>query len=277
MYKSTIYVLLLISFTYLIACDADNNYQTSNEESIEMTDPNESLPKNSTVILAVGEWEPYISEELPDYGFTAEIVKESFLNVGISVEFEFYPWSRSYSLCKEGKVLGTFPWEDSEERKNDFFLTDHFWSNEEKLLYLDSNKIIPNNYNSVEDIEHLKIGGVRFYTYLDKFEEMGLEVDIRDNEVDCINSVITGRNDICPVNQIAAIEIIKDNFPDQIDNLKYLDNPFNTNNGGMLISKNYENSEYYLNKFNEGLQELKTSGAYNDILIKHNLEVLLLD
>ncbi len=71
---------------------------------------------------------PYLSAELPHYGFASHLVEEAFAAVDIDVEYGFFPWQRSYNYAREGKDPdggrwhGTLVWVPTEERKNTSFI-----------------------------------------------------------------------------------------------------------------------------------------------------------
>ena len=54
-----------------------------------------------TVRLAVGEWEPYVSQNLPQKGLIARIITEAFALEGVKVELGFFPWARAKALAKQ--------------------------------------------------------------------------------------------------------------------------------------------------------------------------------
>ncbi len=74
--------------------------------------------------LTSGEWEPHISENLKHYGVVSHIITDAFESENIKVEYNFYPWKRSYILSKRGEFDGSIVWAPSLERKKDFYFTD---------------------------------------------------------------------------------------------------------------------------------------------------------
>ena len=53
--------------------------------------PFSALSKEQVIRLANGEWPPYTSKDLPNYGLGSQIVSEAFAEVGIKVEYGFFP------------------------------------------------------------------------------------------------------------------------------------------------------------------------------------------
>lgn len=55
----------------------------------------------ATIRLTTLEWPPYTSQSLPDGGLIGHIVKRAFAEVGLVVEFDFYPWQRAVRLAAD--------------------------------------------------------------------------------------------------------------------------------------------------------------------------------
>ena len=83
-----------------------------------------SAQTSKTIRLTNGEWQPFLSEHVPHYGFASHIITEAFALVGVEVEYGFFPWKRSMKLARDGTWDGTAVWFDTEERRENMFLTD---------------------------------------------------------------------------------------------------------------------------------------------------------
>jgi len=70
-----------------------------------------------SVVLATGEWPPYTSEKLPEYGFVTKIVTAACNAGGITPEYHFYPWARAEMLADSCEVFAAFPYVITEEKK----------------------------------------------------------------------------------------------------------------------------------------------------------------
>ncbi len=86
------------------------------EETVETTDTT-STTDRETVVIATGEWAPFVGEEIPGNGFTTEIVIAAFSAVDKDVELQFVPWSRALELTESNDVFGTYPWTFTPEKK----------------------------------------------------------------------------------------------------------------------------------------------------------------
>ncbi len=62
-------------------------------------------PAQTSITLTNGEWVPYLSENLPEYGFASAVVKAAFKASDVDVEYKFFPLSRAIFYAKEGHDL----------------------------------------------------------------------------------------------------------------------------------------------------------------------------
>lgn len=83
-----------------------------------------SAPRAEEVLIAVGEWPPFVGAQLPDNGRHAKLVRERLAAAGFVARFEFLPWSRSFNLTQVGRYAATFPWVRTEERAALFLISD---------------------------------------------------------------------------------------------------------------------------------------------------------
>src|SRR3569623_833694 len=77
-----------------------------------------------TITLANGEWPPYTSESLPDYGSVSRLVTAAFAHEGIKVNYVFFPWKRALEDSRAGKLDGTLIWARTDYREADFLYSD---------------------------------------------------------------------------------------------------------------------------------------------------------
>lgn len=69
------------------------------------------------VVFATGEWPPYTSESLPNYGAATALVSAISKAGGIEPVYQFYPWKRAELKVAQGDVFAAFPYAISQERK----------------------------------------------------------------------------------------------------------------------------------------------------------------
>ena len=64
----------------------------------------QSHAEEHVIVVAATEWNPYMSEDLPDNGIVPEITRIAFENAGYNVAFKFYPWKRLLASTEDGTV-----------------------------------------------------------------------------------------------------------------------------------------------------------------------------
>jgi len=100
-----------------------------------------------TIKIAAGEWAPYVSSDMDDYGFVAvgdngfaaEIVFYAFLSVGIETEFEFLSWDKCEALVKDGSVFAAFPRKRTQQREAFALFSDPIAMSRSVFFYLKEN------------------------------------------------------------------------------------------------------------------------------------------
>lgn len=222
-----------------------------------------------TVRIAIGEWQPYLSERAPHYGFATHIVTESFLLQGIEVEYGFFPWKRSYMLSKQGQPWnGTGVWLHSEERAAFFYYTDPVVPTTVAFFHL---KELGFDWSSIEDLGDVKIGVTLGYSYGPEFDmavKKG-EVSLEESRTDALNlqKILKGRIDVFPGEVMVMYSLIRELFsPEDAAQFTHHSKALHKNSQHLLLSKSNPESEQLVELFNAGLKELKKSGRYDKII-----------
>ncbi len=169
-----------------------------------------------TIRVTNGEWQPYLSKDVPHFGIASHIVTEAFALVGVEVEYGFFPWSRAMKLAKEGTWDGTAVWGDSEERRQDFHFTEPVVPSTFVFFHLRSTQF---DWNTYEDLRDVKVGGTVEYFYSDEFEAAEAAGVIRitrtrSDEVG-LKNLLKGRIDVFPGELMVTYAQIRDTFSEE--------------------------------------------------------------
>ncbi|MBL6933475.1 MAG: transporter substrate-binding domain-containing protein [Rhodospirillales bacterium] len=226
--------------------------------------------------LATGEYQPYTSEFLPHYGIDNRIISEAFGEEGIRVEFNFFPWTRALNTAKAGDVDGTLPWAKRKGREDFFHYSDPVIEvDREYFYYL---KKSPFEWNpSVRNYEQLRgktFAAIASANYGPKFQDAEANGTISVNRVQeeqqTLRMLLAGRIDIAIIKRRVAEFALNSFFSDQqverIERRPESDDP--PGYDYLLISKNAPNARYHLESFNRGLKSLRTSGRYDQLMLK---------
>ncbi|MCL6416558.1 ABC transporter substrate-binding protein [Aestuariirhabdus sp. Z084] len=225
------------------------------------------------VRLAVGEWPPYVSQTLPHYGFASHLTTEAFAAVGVTVQYDFFPWKRAFEYARRGQGLtvgvwhGTLPWVYSEARADDFLYSDIVVTDDEVLFHLKSE---PLQWKTLEDLQGKIIGGTLYtiYPLLDAAERMGIVQMERLGDYDVLfNRLLMKRIDAIPqVKRVADFYFKQSLSPEQRDKVTYSPTLVQRREYYLMLSKSIGSNQQLLERFNEGLRRLKKSGRYDELL-----------
>ncbi len=223
---------------------------------------------SETIRLTNGEWQPFLSKDVPHHGFASHIVTEAFALVGVEVEYGFFPWKRSMKLAREGTWDGSAIWGTSEERLQNFHFTDAVVPTTYVFFHL---KTTAFDWDDYDDLGDLKVGGTVEYSYSNAFEAAeaaGVFRTIRgrSDEVS-LKNLLKGRIDVFPGEMMVTYEQIRDTFSEQEAALfTHHAKPIVNKPLFVLLNKDVPGNERMRDLFNEGLRQLKASGRYDQII-----------
>jgi len=221
------------------------------------------------IVIAVGEWPPFISESLRDSGFALKIVTEAFAVEGIEVEYKFLPWKRAVIESANGAFLATAIWAYREDRTNNFYYSEVVFPVNYAFFYLKSRNF---EWKSVKDLENMKIGGSLGYSYGDKeFREAAkrgeLKIEYAKTDVLNFKKLLIGRTDLFMCSVINGKYILDKDFrPEDRVKIRYHKKLLTSDPHHLIFSKKAKESKRYLKLFNSGLKKLRERGRYDTIL-----------
>jgi polar amino acid transport system substrate-binding protein len=218
------------------------------------------------VRLTNGEWPPYLSKSLKHYGVASHVVESAFNNVGISVEYKFFPWKRAFTLAQRGDWDGSVVWTPTDERKKDFYLSDPVASDVTVFFHLKSK---PFEWNNFSDLKNLIIGATLSYDYGKPFAENeksgAINVDRAVKDETSLKKLLKKRIDIFACNLDVGYSLIHKMYPIETASL-FTNHPRPLKEAPLvlLLSKKVDNNKQLIEKFNKGLNQLKDSGKFDE-------------
>ncbi len=253
-------IALLINITVSVACGQTPSLPKASSQL--------SAPLELTIMT--GEWSPFVASELPEFGFTSEIIKEASLAAGLKVSIHFAPWPRCEAAVKHGKVFASFPYSANDSRDEFAFFSQPIAISRSVFFY--SKKKMANfNFSKLDELKPYLIGGVRGYYYEPLFKKIGLSVDYSDSEDDALKKLFFGRVALLPLNELVGWEMIRKLYPEQSENFSTSNTAIDDNNLNLMVSRNFPNSVALLRQFNEGLTTIIDNGVYKRIMEKHKI------
>ncbi|MEI7611367.1 MAG: transporter substrate-binding domain-containing protein [Betaproteobacteria bacterium] len=222
-----------------------------------------------TIVLSTEQWEPYIAEHLPDNGFLGEIVRESFKRSGYAVKYRFFPWARVVAMSNSGEVDGYLPAYYSQERELASFFSEPFSAGFNVFFKM---RALDVSYIKLEDLKPYRIGVVRGYVNEEKFDQADfLQKDYSTDNLTNVKKLSSGRIDLFVADKYVGLYLLKNNFPDLVNAIDFIENPLSRNNLYVCISRKTANAALKVKAFNNGLKLIKADGTYQRILNKHGL------
>ncbi|WP_420546779.1 substrate-binding periplasmic protein [Curvivirga sp.] len=228
------------------------------------------FPASGSEIIRItnGEWKPYLSKELPNYGPYSEITKRAFEKVNIEVEFGFFPWNRAKRLAEEGRWDASIIWVSTPERRQSFLLTNPVVTHQEVIYY---HKDRPLKVETLRDFSGLTMGRLQSSALGGQFNTLinsgSISVSVAPTNESLFKMLYTGRIDFVPELMRTGYAAIN-TLPPEFDShkLTHLEDFQFGWVFHMLVSRNIEKGPYYVKKFNKGLKMLKETGEMEEIL-----------
>ncbi len=199
------------------------------------------------IVIATGEYPPWISQSLKHGGYVSHIVSEAFKREGYTAKFRYYPWARAYETAKKGgDIYVSSFWFNLEERATHFYYSDPVMV--EKTVFFHLKSLQVKNWTTLADLKNYTIGVTRGYTYTKEFWNMGNEKHLTFETVcsDEINfrKLLGGRIDLYPTGMVAGFGILHDKFdPALKDLITFHKKPLVEGPGSVLFSKNNKKSK----------------------------------
>ncbi len=205
--------------------------------------------KPTKIRLTNGEWAPYQSEHLPEYGAASQLVTEAFKAAGVEVEYGFFPWNRAMMLVEQGHWDGTFMWVLTPERERNYLVSDPLFTLREVVFYSKDNPI---SAQKPEDLKGKTMGVLDSSAFGHQFGPLvdsgAIEVARVPNNQQLFQMLALGRVDFVPELETsgydAVLEYLTAKQQTQINHLESITYPWSYH---LLISRQW-NTEPFTSK-----------------------------
>jgi len=218
-----------------------------------------------TVNLAIGEWPPYVSEQDDDGKILENVVTEAFAIEGFRTNFEYFPWKRSYENTKLGYADGTFPWNKTPTREREFLTHSIPLIKDEGVFF----HLVDTDFEWQElaDLKAYRVGVVIGFKQLDEYKRLGITPELIEDEEAAFKMLLTGRIEVYQTSKTVGLSTIKQLFtPELAENITFHPKASEVNEYFVLFSKSSINSENLAISLDAGLQKLKESGRYAELV-----------
>lgn len=221
------------------------------------------------VVIATDDYEPYTLYRDSGTGVILEIIRESFAQVNVTVEFSFMPWKRCEQSVNDGKVFAATPYFKTELRLTKYDFSEPIILSRNVFFY--NKESFPDGFtwNELSDFKDYNMGGVIGYWYLEAFKKAELKVSTVPTDLQMIKMILHKRIDFCVVDEITGRRLISTHLNGDSVSFGILEKPESFDSFHLLISRNYPGAKELTKKFNKGLRLLKKSGEYHKILRRY--------
>ena len=234
--------------------------------------PSASAEVETAVILATGEWQPYTSETMENYGAFTEIVSAVFKEMGVPVKYVFYPWKRAEEEVKNGKAFAAFPYIETTERLEEYDFSEAVFISTGRLFYMPERQKNPIAYEKLTDLQAYRIGGVLGYWYEKPFAEAELKTDYVSSDETNIQKLYLGRVDLAASEELVGWALIQKLYPQEANRFAVAEKSLNEDPLRLLVSRSYPDSAALLQKFNAALKAVEAKGIIGQILLRYGIK-----
>jgi polar amino acid transport system substrate-binding protein len=217
-----------------------------------------------TIRLTTAEFAPFTSQSLKYNGVINRVISEAFALEGVKVEYSWFPWKRAYREANEGGWDGSSYWYKTPEREKDFLFSDVVTNSTYAFFHIKGSSF---DWNTLEDLQGMPIGGTIGYFYKELFEPMEkegkLDVQWVPKDEHNLKKLLKQRIKIFPSNIDVAFDLLQIHFtPQEIKKFSYHPKPLRQSPAYLILSKKVKGNQRMLELFNKGLKRLKDSGKY---------------
>ena len=224
------------------------------------------------VKIGVADWPPYVDKQHIAFGLVPEIVQFPFLQEDLNVEFKIFDsWAACLDALLAGKIDASAPYTPTEERKKrlHFSMRSIIELTTAVFYKRDNSKRIPdaNLFENQKAFAGLTIGGIRGYFYVDLLKEVNLVY--ASEPYTNFQKLYLGRVDLVIENELLGWHILSQLFPHSMFRFVELRNSSVTHSGHLVVCKKNRNGADILETFDRGLESLRKSGLYGEVIQKY--------
>jgi len=229
------------------------------------------LYSKESITIASNNYAPYTLINEIESGVILDIVKEVFIEVGLDLQIQKYPWKRAEASVLRGEIFAAAPYFKTEKRLSLYNFSEPLVYSFNRFFY--NKKVFPEGFKwkNLRDFSKFQMGGVLGYWYLDSFDKAGLTTQLVPTDLQNLKKLVRNRIDFTVIDELTGLKLIKDNLIENIENIGMLEKEESFAPFYLLISKSYPNSLEITERFNRGLKIIRKNGKYLKILKKYNM------
>lgn len=167
----------------------------------------ERPPHMKPVVVASGEWAPFVGPDLPEGGPIAEVMQEVLATAGFNPQVTFLSWAEVERRIDQGSVFGGFPLVLSKDRQSRMLYSVPIFS-AEYVIFVRAGAA--NSPKTAEDLSQLKVGGITGYDYWAELDDVVVDMNRYDDIVDGFAALLAGEIDVFVEASAPAQHVLND-------------------------------------------------------------------
>jgi len=228
--------------------------------------------------IATLEWAPFIGSNLPNKGYTAEVITAAFAHTKHEVKIEFVTLARGKKLLHQGLIDGYItPYNSIKEAEHHLvslpFHGDSMGLLKPKPLHLPPLDPMSHQFDDyLEKLADYRFGIISGSVISSRFQALpASKVIYATNNLQNIDNLVQGKVDFIVIGKYSAADIITNHRPHFIGKFEFLQSQ-NSNKGFRLAFSNKNPNHLSLvESFNQGLSAITQNGVLNKLNEKHGL------
>ena len=219
--------------------------------------------------IAVSNWAPYKSAELPENGIVVDIVNKALARAGYRTRIIFAPWKRSLKGAIDGiyDVVPAIWW--TEERARHLAFSDPVITSRIVII---SRADADFTFNGLEDLRGKVVGTASGWAYPEAFEDADFIIKEPVKDLDTnLRKLIFGRIQLAIGEEIAVRYAVHTKFKDSENVFRYSQSSLRDSDLHVAFSKKLAGYRVVIRKFNAALESMRGDGTLNSILDFHGV------
>lgn len=221
-----------------------------------------------SVVMGAGEWRPYVSQQLPEFGLLASIVSRAFAEQNIKVSYDFHPWARTESLTAEGSLLGAIGYVKNSARLEAFIYSDTPLYRVQQAFFHLADR--PVEWQELKDLKGYTIGITRGYWYGDALnaaiENGELDTLLINDELQGMKMLATGRIDLMVFEKMVGESLVGQLDVELQARVKANSKLLDSMEVYAIFSRQHAAADFYKSALDLGLTTLQKSGDYQALI-----------
>ncbi|MEX0623979.1 substrate-binding periplasmic protein [Saccharospirillum sp.] len=216
-----------------------------------------------------GGFAPFTDQNWKDQGMVIQILDQVMRVADFEPEVIFRDgWGELISDTEAGVYDATFPWYYSEERAEQYLLSDSLASTY-VMPYVAKNKVF--SVTTRMDLAGYRLcrpAGYFTHDLEELFQNPNTELIQPNTLVECFEMLVSGEVDVVPVDLFSAKTAIADTFTSG-DEVQQLGIVFSRQSMHLLVSRNHPRGEELIARVNQALARLEMRGILQAIRQNH--------